>query len=124
MSEQVKVTINPPSEQVIAKAGEEVSVTDSRGRVIRLKKPGVLAQYRMIEALGESAKNEVYTAMVLPLIFVTAIDSEIVYQPSTKREIEALIQMLDEEGISAVVSSVQSHFGATDPEADKAALKK
>lgn len=123
MNDKVKVTLNP-SDQIVQQAKAEVTVSDERGRVIKLKKPGVLAQFRLIEALGETAKNEVYMGMVLPLIFVTAIDDDPVYQPASKREVEALIQQLDEDGIAAVMAGVQANFGKTDPEADKAALKK
>jgi hypothetical protein len=123
MNDKVKVTLNP-SDQIVQHANAETTVTDERGRVIKLKKPGVLAQFRLIEALGETAKNEVYMGMVLPLIFVTAIDDDLVYQPASKREVEALIQQLDEDGISAVLAGVQANFGKADPEADKAAVKK
>jgi hypothetical protein len=120
---KVKVTLNP-SDQIVQQANAEVTVSDERGRVIKLKKPGVLAQFRLIEALGETAKNEVYMGMVLPLIFVTSIDDDPVFQPASKREVEALIQRLDEDGIAAVLQGVQENFGKTDPEADKAAVKK
>jgi hypothetical protein len=113
-----------PSEQLIKQASAEVIVTDSNGRTITLKKPGVLAQYRLIEILADSAKNEVYMGMVLPLIYVSAIGDAPVMQPSSKREVEALISRLDEEGINAVMQGVQDNFGRTDPEADKEALKK
>ncbi len=112
-----------PSEELIAKAAKEVTITDSAGRIIKLKKPGVLAQYRLVEVLGESAKNEVYMGMTMPLIFVSEIDGVSVPQPSTKREVEALIQRLDEHGIAAVMEGVQQNFGTPAPEADKAALK-
>lgn len=119
-----KVTVNPtPSDEAVAKATAAVSVTDAGGRTIVLKKPGVLAQYRLVEMMGDSAKNDVYMNMVLPLIFVTSIDGDPVAMPSTKRELEALIQRLDEDGIAAVVAGVQEHFGAPDPEKDKAAVK-
>ena len=117
-----KVTLTP-SDEVVAKALAEVVVTDELGRSIKLKKPGVLAQYRLIEALGDAAKNEVYTAMVLPLIFVSDIDGDAVYQPTSKREIEALIQRLDEAGIVAVNAGVSENFGKSRPETDQAALK-
>ena len=118
------VTINEtPSKEAIAKTQLEFSVIDSTGRTIKLKKPSVLAQYRLIEVLADSAKNEVYMAMVLPLIYITSIDDEAVYQPISKREVEALIQKLDEEGIQAVMEGVQEHFGTQDAEKDKAALK-
>ena len=130
MAGDVKVTVKPgqadgsPSAQAVAKGAAEVVVTDSRSRSITLKKPGVLAQYRLIEIVGgESAKNEVYMSMVLPLIFVSAIDGDAVYQPASKRELEALIQRLDEDGVGAVMVGVQENFGAPNPEGDKAAIK-
>lgn len=119
----IKVTLNP-SEEIVRMAQAEMTVLDARHRAIRLKKPGVLAQYRLIELLGESAKNEVYMGMVLPLIFVTAINDEPVYLPTSKAQVEALISQLDEEGIAAVMQGVQEHFGKADPAGDKAALKK
>lgn len=119
-----KVTINQtPSAQVVTKAISATTVTDSAGRKITLKKPGVLAQYRLIEALGDTAKNEVYMAMAMPLIYVSEIDGDSVILPSTKIQVEALIQRLDEHGIQAVIQGMQENFGKSDPDADKAALK-
>jgi hypothetical protein len=117
-----KVTIKP-SDQVVNQAHKEISVTDGNGRVISLKKPAVLTQYRLIEMLGDAARNQVYMGMVVPLIYVSAIDGEPVFVPTTKRELEALIQRLDEEGIEAVMMGVQENFGNIDPEKDKADLK-
>jgi hypothetical protein len=57
--------------------------------------------------------------MVLPMIFVVSIDDEPVYQPATKREVEALIQQLDEDGIAAVLAGVQANFVPSDPETVK-----
>lgn len=112
-----------PSEMAISKAHQEAVVTDAKGRTIKLKRPGVLAQYRLIEVLGETAQNRVYMAMVLPLIFVIEIDGDYVFFPAKKSEVEALIQRLDHEGIEAVMNGVKDNFGESDPEADKAALK-
>lgn len=112
-----------PTQEVLAKANEESTVVDALGRTIKIKKPGVLSQYRLIEALGDSAANSTYMNMVLPLIYVTAVDDLVVYQPKTKLEVEALIQQLDEDGIRAVVRYVRDKFGKSDPEQDKAELK-
>jgi hypothetical protein len=117
------VTIKP-TQEILTKANEETSVIDDTGRVIKIKKPGVLAQYRLIEALGDSAQNQTYMGMVLPLIYVTAIDDLAVHQPKSKMQVEALIQQLDEAGIEAVMRHVQETFGKSDPEQDKAQLKK
>lgn len=126
MPENVKFTLNQsptPSQEVVAKATAETIIKDARGRSIRLKKPGVLAQFRLIEVLGDTAKNEVYMSMVLPLIFVTEIDGETIFPPSRKSEVEALIQLLDEDGIGAVQAAVVERFGNSNPESDRAALK-
>src|SRR6185312_10860000 len=92
------VTLNP-TEQLIAVANSTFDVQDSRGRTIQLRKPGVLAQFRLVEALGETAKNTTYVSMVLPLLFVSAIDGEAVNQLATKLQVEGLIQRLDDAGI-------------------------
>ena len=127
MEPGTKVTVHAnqtPSAEVVAKATAEATVTDSQGRAITLRKPGVLAQYRLIEIVGDSAKNEVYMGMVLPIIYVSAINGEAVSQPSSKRELEAIIQLLDDHGVNAVMTGTQEHFGPSDPEADQKALKK
>lgn len=121
MSDEMKVEITP-SEQLVKSAQAEVTVTDGRGRVITLRKPGVLAQFRLVEAMGESASNSVYMSMILPLVYVASIDGDVV-RTGSKREIEALIQRLDEDGVTTVMEKVRDTWGASDPEADKAALK-
>ena len=121
-----KVTLNPtasPSQEVVAKAAASVVVHDATGRAITLRRPGVLAQFRLIEALGETAKNEVYTRMALPLIYVSDIDGDQVLPINTKMAVEALIQRLDEAGVAAVMAGVTEHFGASEPDKDRAALK-
>ncbi len=131
MPAKVKVTMNPdpvptaptPTEQIIAKAAAEVVITDPRGRTIKLRKPGVLAQFRLIEALGDTARNEVYVGMVMPLLYIATIDGEPAFPPSKKSEVEALIQQLDEDGISAISEAVFKNFGQSNPDAEKAALK-
>lgn len=123
MEPDVKLTLTP-SEQVVAKAATEITVIDSAGRTIKLKKPAVLEQFRLIEALGDTAENSTYMNMVLPLIYVTAIDEMSVFYPTSKMQVEALIQQLDEHGIRAVMRKVREHFGRTDPEQDTADLKK
>ena len=121
MSDEMKVEITP-SEQLVKAAQSEIVIVDARGRNIRLRKPGVLAQFRLVEALGESASNSVYMSMIIPLVYVAEIDGDPV-RTGSKREIEALIQRLDEDGVTAVMERVRDTWGASDPEADKAALK-
>lgn len=112
-----------PSEQAVKMRVSEATVTDPAGRIIKLKRPGVLAQYRLIEMLGDSASNQAYLSLVAPLAYVVRIDDAPVLI-ATKKQLEALIQQLDEDGIAAVMAGVKEHFGATDPAADREALKK
>jgi hypothetical protein len=130
-----KVTVRPdrsaqagaastPSEQIIQGVTDEFAVEDSNGRQITLKKPGILAQYRLIEMMGESAKNQVYMAMVLPILYVTAIDGAPVPPPAKKSQVEALISRLDDAGVDAVMTAINERFGAANPDEDKEALKK
>jgi hypothetical protein len=110
---KAKVTlVETPSETLLKTAEQSVEVADAQGRRIMLKRPDVLAQFRLVEALGDTARNAVYMNMVMPTIFVSAIDGEPVARPNSKIEIEALIKRLDEDGILAVSQGVAKHFGA------------
>lgn len=117
--DDVKVDVKPSEDIVKA---QEFDVIDAKARVIKLRRPGSLAQYRLVEAIGDAASNQTYMGMVLPLIYIASIDGEPVTTRS-KAQVEALIQRLDDDGIKAVMEGVQANFGSPDPEADKAALK-
>jgi hypothetical protein len=98
---------------------KEVPVLDALGRRIVLRKPHVLAQFHLVEALDRTATNEVYMGMVLPLIFVASIDGDPVVLPGSKAEVEALIKRLDESGIEVVMQGVQEHFAPAGTDAAK-----
>ncbi len=118
-----RATINKtPTEQLVTAAQNTFEVKDTRGRTITLKKPGVLAQFRLVEALGDSAQNTVYMGMTFPLLYVSAIDGSPLNPLTNKLQVEALIQRLDEEGIAAVVEGVAENFGKK-TEADNTAEK-
>ncbi|MGH6957530.1 MAG: hypothetical protein ACREEW_12775 [Caulobacteraceae bacterium] len=88
-------------------------VEDGRGRAIELRKPSVLAQFRLVKILDpETAKNEKYVQMIFPLLFVVRIDGEPVGFPQSEREVEALIARLDHDGLAAVVDGVRKHWDA------------
>lgn len=103
---------------------QEITVETADGKKIVVKHPGVLAQYRLVAALGALADNRTYLAMTLPLIYVVGIDGEPVLQPNTRREIEGLIQRLGEDGMGAVVAAIAEHFTtSSDAEVIDAAKK-
>ena len=123
----MEINLNPetPTEQLIDNAQRVTRFADSKGRAIAIKDPGVLAQFELIKMVGaEAAKNEVYMNMILPMIFVCEIDGDPVPMPSSKLTLDALIQRLGHHGVTAVAEHVTAAFGANDPEADKAAIKK
>lgn len=121
----MKVTMGEsPTEQLIAKASAEFDVPDSAGRVFKLKKPGLLSQYRLVEVIGSNAENAVYMAMCRPLIYIVGIDGDPIVQPINKMQLEALITRIDDHGLEAVVDGIVKHFGSQDPAAEKAAIKK
>ena len=122
----VRVTVQETAtEHLIKDALKDVVIPDKRGRKIKLVKPSALAQFRLVKVVGgEAAANQIYMNMILPLIFVAEIDGDQVLFPNNERELEALIQRLDEDGITAVALAVQEHWGDANAEADRTAIKK
>jgi hypothetical protein len=94
-----------PSAQLVRQALKEELVTDAKGRKILMRKPSVLAQFRIVEAVGpQVAANQTYMQMINPLIYVGAIDGVPVALPTSLLETEALIARLDDEGLNAAMS--------------------
>lgn len=113
-----KVTLKP-SEQII-KAANAVEIVTAGDMAIGLKKPNVLQQYRIVEIVGESAKNEVYMGMVMPILWVCEINGEPEAPATTKRELEARIQRLGEDGIAAIIGHFAAKAQAAASESDEA----
>jgi hypothetical protein len=99
-----------PSDQIVKAANRVFYTTDELGRRIGLKKPSVLSQYRLVELMGDSAKNQTLMAMILPVTFVVSIDEDPISFPGTRRELDALIQRVEEEGLRAVQTALESEL--------------
>jgi len=104
-----KITVKTVSDEIITAANAVETITVGQ-MTIGLKKPGILSQYRIVEVVGDSAKNEVYMGMILPILWVTEVNGDAQPAPSTKRELEALIQLLGEDGVGAVMSHVSGAY--------------
>ena len=120
----MNVTIN--QEQVSNKtelAANPMQVTDSRGRVLKLRKLDILSESRLVRMLGQDAvTNTIYmNGYVLPTVMVSEIDGEAQFLPISEREMEALIQRLDNDGIEAVLNHLKAT--AEDKEALESQLK-
>jgi len=99
-----KITIKP-SEEII-KAANEVEFVPAGDISIGMKKPGVLRQFQIVEVVGESAKNNVYMAMINPILWVVSVDGDDIPPIGSKLELESLISRLGEEGVYAVMQHV------------------
>lgn len=83
-------------------------VTDSKGRVLKVVEPDVLAESRLMRMVGaEAALNPAYMRLyVIPAVSVVEIDAEEMPFPMTQREVDAAISRLGHEGIDAVVAHI------------------
>jgi hypothetical protein len=100
------------AEALIAAATQPVDISLADGTVVRLRKPDVLAQFRLIKALGpETAANQTLVMVYMPYLFVAAIDGEPVAFPTSERQMEAIIMRLGYDGVDAVALAVAKHWG-------------
>lgn len=112
------------AEQMALAAPDTHAIDLPDGRVVELRKPGVLAQFRLVKILdAETAKNEVYMQMVFPILYVSKIDGDFIAFPQSERELEATITRLDEAGVGAVMLGVHAHWG-TPKDEDRDGVKK
>lgn len=78
-------------------------VTDSKGRVLKIKEPDFLQESRINRLVGDSSTNVGYMCgYVLPAIHVVEIDGNPVPFPTNNLQLEALIGRLGREGRDAV----------------------
>ncbi|WP_026438914.1 hypothetical protein [Acidocella facilis] len=79
------------------------SVTDAKGRVIELRRMGVLEQLRLYKVLGpELSENRAYIGLARIAAAVSSVDGVPLPFPGSEAGIEAALERLDEEGVAAV----------------------
>jgi hypothetical protein len=111
---------------VVGGATEIKYEIDSLGRNIGVIKPGALMRYRLLKMLGaENAKNEPLLGNAMLAFCVRQISNEQIMIPNSERQIEALIDRLDDPGLAAVAKCLQEQFGlgAKDGNSSDEALK-
>lgn len=113
------------TEQLLQDSNAPHAVTDSRGRRIMLREPGVLQEYKFVELVGgEAAMNPVWMSMTMPLMYVASIDDSPVFAPVKRIEIDALIERLGRDGIDAVNKGVKEKWGKNDTKQEVEDVKK
>jgi hypothetical protein len=123
MKVQINETNDVQQNKPNTQNGETV-ITDARGRSLKLKKLDIISESRLVRMLGQdTVTNQIYmNGYVLPAVMVREIDGESVPLPTSIREIEALIQRLDNDGIGSVLNYLQSS-GADNPTSEEDELK-
>jgi hypothetical protein len=95
--------MSTPSSRVIEAAQSVPSVTDSRGRVLQIRRLTALDKLRLFKAAGPVlAQNQSWLGMAVLAVSVTAIDDVPVPVPTSEQQIEALVGRLGDAGIAAV----------------------
>lgn len=101
-----------PTEEIAASGRRTVTVTDTRGRKITLRKLGPLDQMRLARIVGaDGAKNEVYFGFATLAYAVSAINGEPSSPPLSERELEGVVDQLGDEGLQAVGDAYGDNFG-------------
>lgn len=91
-----------PSGEVVKASAPTKTVTTKLGRTLVVRKPSALNRLRLYEIIGPSAaQNRQYLGHAGLACSVVSIDGEPVAFPTSKRELEALVQRLDDDGLDA-----------------------
>lgn len=101
-----------PSESVVKSATEIKYITDTRGRKLGVQKPRALLRYRLLKILGaESAKNEPLLGNAMLAFLVHDINGDQLPPINSERQLEAMIDRLDDDGLAAVAQCLTEKFG-------------
>ncbi|MGE4824349.1 hypothetical protein [Yersinia enterocolitica] len=101
-----KLTVNEVKSGVEpVKTVSQETITDSLGRTLTLRKITPLLQSRITLGIGvQAAMNEAYmTAFVYPSAMVASIDSDEYRVPTSVIAVEAMLTILGDEGINALM---------------------
>lgn len=104
-----KVQIQETSAAAAPKPGVAAAdeVVDSLGRRLKIRRPDILQESRLVRVMGDASTNAAYmTGYVMPAVMVSSIDDEDLPFPATEREVEAAIKRLGREGMSAVMQFI------------------
>ena len=79
------------------------SVKDKAGRVLELRRVGVLEQLRLFKALGpELSENRAYMGLARVAAAVAMVDGVPLPFPAHEAAVEAALERLSEDGVDAV----------------------
>ncbi len=83
------------------------TVTDSAGRILKLRRIGVLETLRLYKALGPAlAANEAYMGLATIAASTAMIDQLPLPFPVSEAAVEALLERLGDDGAEAVAKAI------------------
>ncbi len=83
------------------------SVTDKTGRVIELRRLGVVEQLRLFKILGpELSENRAYVGLARVAAAVAAVDGVPVPFPAGEAGVESILERLGEDGVTAIAGTM------------------
>jgi hypothetical protein len=96
-----------PSAEITKASTGIAHATDARGRRIGAVKPSALMRMRLLRMLGKDADNAPLLGNCMLACLVREIDGEKITMPNSYREIEVLVERLDDDGLAAVVEALK-----------------
>lgn len=106
------VEMETPAQSIVTPASQLKFETDSLGRRIGCTKPTALLRFRLFKILGpDGARNEQLVGSAMLAFVVRQINEEPIMVPNTERQLEALIDRLDDPGIAAVAKCMIEQYG-------------
>ncbi len=121
------IEIKTPSQIIIEKANAIFEVSDEIGRKIKIKKPDILDEMRLLEIVGHLYSNAPLMAIYSLLMYVVSIDGIIFNIGLSKTELDAALKRLDRHGFKALQIGIAEHFKddvIADTEGNKEEIKK
>ena len=102
--------MSTPSQSIVSRAQEVISVRDSRGRVLSLRRLDALRRLRLLKAAGpELSANDSWLNIAALACSVFEIDSVPRATPSNEPQIETLVAELGDEGLEAIANALTEH---------------
>lgn len=107
----VPVDVPTPTQEIIRAANKTGSTKDVRGRVIKFRRMMPSLRQRLRTMAGpELSQNMSWFSEAVFAYSVTEVDGEPVFA-NTIRELEILMDLLDDDGLNAVFKSYLETFG-------------
>lgn len=87
---------------------DNTTINDIKGRVLTLRKLGVVDQVKLLRAIGpDQSDNQPYYRMVLCAAAVSAIDGHPVPMPTNERQIDAAVERVGDAGFAAIMAHMK-----------------